>query len=135
MNIKTLPKALGPYSQLVRAGDLLFISGQLPIDPNTALPISEISAATHQCMDQIEAILNSVNLTLDHIVRVEIFLKDINDFQIVNEAYQSRFQNSILPTRQVIQVARLPKDAIIEISCIASFASNKNPKNQGCENC
>ena len=119
-----LPKSLGPYSQSVKTGNLIFVSGQIPIDPISGHPILEIEAATHQCMDQIQIILESEGLGLKNIVRMEIFLKEMSDFQVVNEIYKTKFQNLSLPTRQVVQVVSLPKNAPIEISCIGSYEKN-----------
>ncbi len=114
------PRAIGPYSQAVQAGNYLFISGQLPIDPTTGQIIEqEIYMQINRVLDNLKAILATSNCSFENIVRVDIFLKDLNDFQIVNEEYAKRFIHSIAPARQTIQVARLPLDALIEISCIA----------------
>lgn len=118
------PKAVGPYSQAVIAdlttSQLLFVSGQLPIDPATGkLKQETIEQATIQVLDNIEAILVEAQTSFDRVVRVDIFLKDLNDFQKVNEEYKKRFTGPALPARQTIQAARLPLDALIEISCIA----------------
>lgn len=121
---KQAPAAIGPYSQALSVNltnsHLLFISGQLPVDPTTGKLVEDgIEASTRQILDNLEAILLAGNSTFDRVVRVEIFLKDLNDFQQVNEEYKKRFTNPIYPARQTIQVARLPMDAPIEISCIA----------------
>jgi 2-iminobutanoate/2-iminopropanoate deaminase len=116
------PKAIGPYSQAVRAGDFLFLSGQIPIDPATGkVNEATIEWQTSQVLANIEAVLDEAGLTLEDVVRVEIYLKDISDFQIVNSIYAEKFSHSIKPARQTMQVAKLPLDVRIEISCIAFF--------------
>ena len=118
------PKAVGPYSQALSVSvsntQLIYVSGQLPLDPTTGkLNDADIEEATTQVLNNIEAILKAGNSSLDAVVRVEIFLKDLNDFQKVNDVYKTRFTHDPLPARQTIQVAKLPMDAAIEISCIA----------------
>jgi 2-iminobutanoate/2-iminopropanoate deaminase len=114
------PAAIGPYSQAIAAGDLLFVSGQLPIDPQTnTLHEGDIGKATHQSIDNLIAILKANDMTLNDVVRTDVFLRDMNDFQAMNEAYAQRFTSSTPPARQTIQAARLPKHACVEISCIA----------------
>ncbi|MBS4163468.1 RutC family protein [Candidatus Protochlamydia amoebophila] len=114
------PKAIGPYSQAVLADKHLYVSGQLGIDPTTGkLESNDISLQTNRVLDNLEAILKEAGCTFQNIVRCDVFLKDLNDFAIVNEAYNKRFLHSIPPARQTIQVAKLPLDALVEISCIA----------------
>lgn len=115
------PKAIGPYSQATRAGEFVFVSGQLPLYPQTGKLIEgDVRAKTERVFDNIEAILEAAGSSLQQVVRVEVFLKDLNDFAAVNEVYGNRFkQNSVMPARQTIQVAKLPLDAAIEISCVA----------------
>ena len=115
------PQAIGPYSQAVRVKDLIFVSGQLPIDPKTAkLVASDVALQTQQVIDNIEAILQAEGLNLNHVVRCDVFLKNMEDFPKMNAVYAKRFTSDILPARQTIEVARLPSDALVEISCIAS---------------
>ncbi|WP_039360282.1 MULTISPECIES: Rid family detoxifying hydrolase [Candidatus Protochlamydia] len=114
------PKAIGPYSQAVLADKHLYVSGQLGIDPTTGkLELNDISLQINRVLDNLEAILKEAGCTFQNIVRCDVFLKDLNDFAIVNEAYSKRFSHSIPPARQTIQVAKLPLDALVEISCIA----------------
>jgi 2-iminobutanoate/2-iminopropanoate deaminase len=118
------PKAVGPYSQAVSVrvsnAQLIYVSGQLPLDPATGkLTEAGIEEATNQVLNNIEAILKAADSSLNAVVRVEIFLKDLNDFQKMNDIYKKRFTHDPLPARQTIQVAKLPMDASIEISCIA----------------
>ena len=121
------PKAIGPYSQAVSIPAdqrLVFVSGQLPIDPATGdLVKGDIKILTNRVLDNIEAILKASNSSLDNIVRVDVFLKDLNDFAAMNEVYAKRFTGSVTPARQTIQVSELPKSSRIEISCIAIASS------------
>lgn len=114
------PKAIGPYSQAVKAGQFLFVSGQVPLDPATGkLVQSEIRAQTIQVLNNLEAILKAAGCSFQHVVRCDVFLKDLNDFSILNEEYSKKFSQAVSPARQTIQVSRLPLDALVEISCIA----------------
>ena len=115
------PKAIGPYSQAVRVGDLLFLSGQVPLDPATGQLIEgDISAQTRRVMDNLDAVLKSAGLSFADVARTTIFLTDMNDFAKVNEVYGSYFTEPF-PARATVQVARLPKDARVEIDAIAFF--------------
>lgn len=114
------PKAIGPYSQAVLASPFLFVSGQLPIDPATGKIVGqEIRLQINQVLNNLEAILKAGGCSFQEVVRCDLFLKDLNDFAIVNEEYGKRFAQAVPPARQTIQVTRLPLDALIEISCIA----------------
>lgn len=118
------PQAVGPYSQAVSVCpgncQLLFVSGQLPLDPQTGkLVEGGIEVSTQRVLKNIEAILHADGSDFNQILRVEIFLKDLSDFQKVNAEYQKWFTQGHFPARQTIQVAKLPLDASIEISCIA----------------
>jgi 2-iminobutanoate/2-iminopropanoate deaminase len=113
------PAAIGPYSQAVKSGNLLFVSGQLPIDPATGeLLKGDIQAQTARVIQNITAILEAAGSNLDKVVKTEVYLADINNFAAVNETYATFFSQS-KPARQAMQVAALPKGAAIEISCIA----------------
>lgn len=115
------PQAIGPYSQAVSNGSLVFVSGQLPIDPKTGeLVPGDIRVQTQQVLANLESILRASGTNFTNVVRVDIFLTNLNDFAAVNEEYGKKFQHAVKPARQTIQVSRLPKDAPIEISCIAS---------------
>lgn len=116
------PAAIGPYSQAVKithAQELLFISGQLPIDPQTGLLVTSPAKATEQCMQNISAILTAANMHFGNIVDVTIFLTDIEDFSAVNTVYESFFTQPY-PARATIQVAALPKGVCIEIKVTAA---------------
>jgi 2-iminobutanoate/2-iminopropanoate deaminase len=115
------PKAIGPYSQGVRAGSLLFVSGQVPIDPATGQIIpGDIGAQTHRVFQNIGEILKAGGASFDHVVRTTVFLADMNDFAAMNEAYATYF-TAPAPARATVQVSRLPRDARVEIDVIASF--------------
>lgn len=114
------PDAKGPYSQAIKAGPFLFISGQIPIDPKTGELVDRtIEAQTKQVLDNIEAILQAAGLNLTHVAKTEVFLKDMEDFSVMNGIYAERFSSSVQPARQTIQASKLPLDVLIEISCIA----------------
>jgi len=116
------PKAIGPYSHAVRTGQLLFVSGQVPIDPATGnLVDGDISAQTRRVMHNIDAVLKAAGLALADVVRTTIFLADMNDFAAVNAVYGTFFSDPY-PARATVQVSRLPKDARVEIDAIAAYA-------------
>ena len=115
------PKAIGPYSQAVRAGQLLFVSGQVPLDPATGQIVAgDIAAQTRRVFDNLGAVLNAGGRSFADVVRTTVFLADMNDFAAVNEVYGSYFSEPY-PARATVQVARLPKDARVEIDVIASY--------------
>ena len=113
------PKAIGPYSPAVRAGQLVFISGQVPIDPSTGNLIDgDIAAQTRRALDNLGALLKAGGLSYAHVVRTTVFLADMNDFSAMNQAYATYFSEPY-PARSTVQVSRLPKDARVEIDVIA----------------
>jgi 2-iminobutanoate/2-iminopropanoate deaminase len=115
------PKAIGPYSQAVRTGQLLFASGQIPTDPATgAIVDGDVAAQTRRVFDNLGAVLKAANLSFTDVVRTTVFLADMNDFAAMNEVYGKYFSVPY-PARATVQVARLPKDARVEIDLIASF--------------
>lgn len=115
------PKAIGPYSQGVMVGDLLFLSGQLPVDPITNEVVeSDINTQTNQVMQNIAAILESQHLSIKNIVKTTIFLKDMEQFSVVNEQY-SKHLGQHRPARSTVEVSRLPKDVLVEIEVIATL--------------
>jgi 2-iminobutanoate/2-iminopropanoate deaminase len=114
------PAAIGPYSQAVRTGNLLFVSGQIPLDAASGQLVSgTIAEETHQVMKNIQAILTVAGLSFEHIVKTSIFIKDMNNFAAINEVYAGYFSSNF-PARETVEVARLPKDVRVEISAIAS---------------
>lgn len=115
------PKAIGPYSQAVRAGDWLFLSGQVPLDPSTGNLIDgDIGAQTRRVFANLGAVLAAGGLSFADVVRTTVFLADIGDFAAMNAVYAEWFSEPY-PARATVQVARLPKDARIEIDMIASY--------------
>jgi len=115
------PKAIGPYSQAVRAGQLLFVSGQVPLDPATGQIVSgDIAAQTRRVFDNLGAVLKAGGRSFADVVRTTVFLADMNDFATVNEVYGTYFSEPY-PARATVQVARLPKDVRVEIDVIATF--------------
>ncbi|HLP52676.1 MAG TPA: RidA family protein [Chitinophagales bacterium] len=116
------PAAIGPYSQAVKTGNLIFVSGQIPLDPQTGNMVTEgIEVETHRVMKNLEAILMAANSNFDHVVKTTIFLKTMDDFAKVNAVYASYFTGNF-PARETVEVSRLPKDARVEISVIANAA-------------
>jgi len=114
------PLPIGPYNQAVLAGNTLYISGQLPMNPETAtLQIEDIKSATIQVMKNLEAILRKSEMTFENVVKTTIFLQDMNDFSQVNEVYGQFFNPETAPARETVQVAKLPLGAGVEISMIA----------------
>jgi len=115
------PAPIGPYSQAVAANGLLFISGQIAIDPDTGKMISDdIEKETHRVMLNLKAVLKAAGCTFDHAVKTSIFLKNMNDFATVNRIYDSYLKtDGHYPARETVEVSRLPKDANVEISMVA----------------
>lgn len=119
------PRAIGPYSQAVTAGDFVFLSGQIPLDPETSAIVSGgIREQTEQVMKNIEAILSSLGLGFGNVVKTEIYLKNMNDFRDMNDAYARFFADSVKPARATVEVSRLPRDVLVEISCIACLVKD-----------
>jgi 2-iminobutanoate/2-iminopropanoate deaminase len=113
------PKALGPYSQAIRANGFLFVSGQGPIDPATGQPVEgDIAKHAARTLDNLRAILEAAGSSLDKAVKVSVFLKDMNDFAAMNDVYARYFPKN-QPARTTVEAARLPKDIRIEIDLIA----------------
>jgi 2-iminobutanoate/2-iminopropanoate deaminase len=113
------PKAIGPYSPAIRAGNLLFLSGQIPIDPASgALVDGGIAAQTEQVMRNLAALLEAAGAGFEHVVRTTVFLTDMNEFAAMNDSY-AKFVVDPPPARATVQVARLPRDARVEIDAIA----------------
>jgi 2-iminobutanoate/2-iminopropanoate deaminase len=113
------PKAIGPYSQAIQAGNFLFLSGQIPLDPKTGeLVKGDIRQQTQRVLENIKGVLESQGLGMDNVVKATIFLKDIGNFNQVNEIYATYFPSSP-PARSTVGVAKLPRDADIEIEVVA----------------
>jgi 2-iminobutanoate/2-iminopropanoate deaminase len=119
INTKNAPSAIGPYSQAVWAGDMLLMSGQIALNPETgAMETESLASETHRVMKNIAGILEAAGMDYSHILKASIFIKDMNEFAQINEIYASYLQEPY-PARETVEVARLPKDARIEISIIA----------------
>jgi 2-iminobutanoate/2-iminopropanoate deaminase len=120
------PAAIGPYSQAIRIGDTVFTSGQIPIDPATGDMVpGGIEAQTTRVCENLQAVLAAAGLTFAHVVKTTVFLKSMADFAAMNAIYAQYFAppGTIPPARSTVQVAALPKDALVEIECIATDAS------------
>jgi 2-iminobutanoate/2-iminopropanoate deaminase len=114
------PKAIGPYSQAIRSGAYIFVSGQLPADPASGEISGDIKAQTNQVFKNIAAILSEAGGSLRDVVKTTVFLKDLNDFAAMNEVYKQYFDQEP-PARSCVQVAAIPKGALIEIESIAAL--------------
>lgn len=113
------PEAIGPYSQAVVAGDLVFCSGQIPLDPSTmAIIEGGVADQTTQVLKNLSEVLKAAGSGLEKVVKTTVFLKDMNDFVAMNEVYADRFGDH-KPARATVEVARLPKDVLVEIECVA----------------
>ncbi|NJR66085.1 MAG: RidA family protein [Leptolyngbyaceae cyanobacterium CRU_2_3] len=116
------PAPVGPYNQAIAAsGELIFVAGQIPLDPKTGMIVGEgdVAPQTEQAMANLTAILEAAGATLEDVVKTTVFLKDMNDFAAMNAVYAKYFAEAIAPARACVEVARLPKDVKVEIECIA----------------
>jgi 2-iminobutanoate/2-iminopropanoate deaminase len=113
------PGAIGPYSQAVKVGGLVFVSGQIPIDPATGNFVSDdVAEQTEQVLKNLSAVLEAAGSSMAKVVKTTVFLADMNDFAVMNEIY-GRYFSEMSPARATVQAARLPRDARVEIDCIA----------------
>ena len=123
-NLKTVisteqaPAAIGPYSQVIRAGNLVITSGQLPIDPAAGAFPAAIEEQTRQSLENCRAVLSAAGATMENVIKTTVFLSDMNHFAAMNSVYATFFEGAC-PARSAVEVARLPKDALVEIECIA----------------
>ena len=113
------PSAIGPYSQAISANGMVYTSGQLGIDPATGIIPEGITAQTRQSLTNVKAILAQAGLTMDDVIKTTVFLSDMNNFVPMNEVYAEFFTKGNYPARSAVEVARLPKDAMVEIEVIA----------------
>jgi len=118
------PAAVGPYAQGVRLGDLVFCSGQLPIDPVTGEIPGDVEAQTRQSLQNVAAVLEAGGASLASVVKTTVFLKDMNQFTLMNAVYE-QFFSSNFPARSTIEVARLPRDVLVEIEAIAAVPARE----------
>lgn len=113
------PKAIGPYSQAIAANGMVFLSGQIPLDPATGQVVTgDIKAQTRRVLDNLAAVLAAAGCGFEHVVKTTVFLHDLAEFAAMNEEYATAFKTSP-PARATVQVARLPRDVKVEIDCIA----------------
>ena len=116
------PAAVGPYSQGIRVGDIFFLSGQIPLDPATGkLVEGDICAQAEQCCKNVVALLESQGLTTAKVVKTTVFIQHMDDFAVMNEVYAQFFQGEVLPARSAVEVAKLPKGALVEIEAVAAL--------------
>ncbi|QCX32472.1 RidA family protein [Caloramator sp. E03] len=119
INTSNAPAAIGPYSQAIKVGNFIFTSGQIPIDPKSGEIVSkDIKSAAIQCLENLKAVLEAAGSSINEVVKTTVFLKDMNDFAAVNEIYATYFTEK-MPARSAVQVAKLPKDAMVEIEAVA----------------
>jgi len=120
ISTKNAPAAIGPYSQAVQVGDLVFLSGQLGVNPETGdFAQGGVEAQTRQAFENIKAVLAEAGLTMDNVVKTTVFLQDMNDFAAMNGVYVTYFTEGSYPARSAVQVAKLPKGGLVEIESIA----------------
>ena len=112
------PAAIGPYSQALSAGNLTFVSGQIPVDPATGLMADTIEEQATQALTNLKHVLAAAGLDMSNVIKTAVFLADLNDFPVVNRIYESFFE-APYPARSCVQVAGIPKGALVEIECIA----------------
>jgi 2-iminobutanoate/2-iminopropanoate deaminase len=119
ISTENAPGAIGPYSQAVKTGNMVFCSGQIPIDPQTGEFVSnDVAEQTEQVLKNLIAVLEAAGTSLNDVVKTTVFLADMNDFTAMNEVY-ARYFSENKPARATVQAARLPRDARVEIECIA----------------
>lgn len=114
------PQAIGPYSQAIKLGDLVFTSGNIPLKPDGSLVIGSVEEQTHQVMANLKAVLEAAGSSLEKVVKTTVFIKNMDEFARINEVYGTYF-TSHKPARSTVEVARLPKDVAIEIEAIAAL--------------
>lgn len=136
---ESAPKAIGPYSPAVKLGDFVYVSGQIPLHPETGeVSGTTIEEQTHQVMKNMKAVLADMGLGFRHIVKVTVFVSDLNDFEKLNEVYGSYLEEPY-PARSCVQVARLPKDVKVEMECIVIdtlvYEQQMATQDQGCSGC
>lgn len=121
VNTDKAPAAIGPYAQAIQAGGLVITSGQLPIDPATGAFPEGIQAQTRQSLTNVKSILEAAGAGMDSVIKTTVFLSDMNNFGAMNEVYATFFTEGSFPARSAVEVARLPKDALVEIEVIAAL--------------
>ena len=120
INTHNAPAPIGPYNQAILVGNTLYTSGQIAFNPETGnLILEDIKTETHQVMQNLKAVLAAANMTFDNVIKSTIFISNMDEFLLINEAYGSYFDDTNAPARETVQVARLPKNVNVEISMIA----------------
>ena len=118
------PEAIGPYSQAVKLGNLLFLSGQIPIDPATGKISGDIKEQTRQSLENLKAVLQAAGASLTTVLKTTVFLKNLDDFTLMNGIYQEYFPQNA-PARSTVEVSRIPRGALVEIEAIAAIDAKK----------
>lgn len=122
INTEKVPAAIGPYSQGVAAGNFLFVSGQLPIDPKTgSIDADNVADQARQSLTNLSQILEAAGTSMDKVVKTTVFIQHMDDFAVMNEVYAQFFQGEVLPARSAVEVAKLPKGALVEIEAVAAL--------------
>ncbi|MFC0178688.1 RidA family protein [Thorsellia kenyensis] len=121
INTENAPAAIGPYVQAINVNGMLFTSGQIPVNPKTGEIPNNVEAQTQQVLDNLKAILDEASVSVNNIIKMTVFIKNMNDFTLINGVYEKFFldNNAKFPARSCVEVARLPKDVLIEIEAIA----------------
>lgn len=120
ISTENAPKPIGPYNQAILVGNTLYTSGQIALDPKSGtLILEDITTETTQVMTNLEAVLHAADMSFSNVVKASIFIRDMNDFSVINKVYGGYFDDATAPARETVQVARLPKDVNVEISVIA----------------
>ena len=119
LHTNAAPAAIGPYAQAVKAGNVIYTSGQLGIDPAAGTLAQGIGAQPHAALRNLREVLKAGGADLDNVVKTTVFVRDLGDFAAVNEIYGSYFKEGAYPARSCVEVSRLPKDALVEIECVA----------------
>lgn len=122
INTEKAPAAIGPYSQGVAVGNFLFVSGQLPIDPKTgSIDADNVADQARQSLTNLSQILEAAGTSMDKVVKTTVFIQHMDDFAVMNEIYAQFFQGEVLPARSAVEVAKLPKGALVEIEAVAAL--------------
>eukprot|EP00833_Pecoramyces_ruminatium_P015894 jgi/Orpsp1_1/1189926/evm.model.d7180000075505.1 len=122
VHTETAPAAIGPYSQAIKANGMVYCSGQIPLDPKTMKIVGkDIKEQTAQVLKNLSEVLKAAGTDVDHVVKTTVFLQNMSDFVPMNEVYGETFKGNQPPARAAIEVAKLPKDALVEIECIAAL--------------
>ena len=114
------PAAIGPYSQAIRSGNMLFCSGQIPVDPETGIIPEGVKAQAEQALTNVKNLIAAAGSSIENVIKTTVFIKDMNDFAVINEIYAKYFTDPF-PARSCVEVARLPKDVLLEVEAIVEL--------------